>query len=233
MDTQLSILVVEDNDDLREATVEALLAMGYTVCGIDSAEAVDDVIGKFHADLMVLDLNLPGENGLSLAQRLRTVNPDIGIVMVTARNRANDITTGYDSGADIYLTKPTSFAELGAAIQALSRRLRPRISAGGLTLKQATRQLHGSLATVDLSSLEYTMLAALAQAHEHSLENWQLIEISGKDTESVSKAALEVQIVRLRKKLEKAGATSPSIKVIRGTGYQLCLPIEIRQHDEH
>jgi DNA-binding response OmpR family regulator len=230
MDTSLNIIVVEDNDDLREATVEALHTMGHVVRGVACAEDVDDVVGAFPADVLVVDLNLPGEDGLSLAKRLRAGNPDVGIIMVTARNQVRDITTGYASGADIYLTKPTVPEELGAALQALSRRLRPHVNAADeITIYHVTRQLQGPLAQVDLSQQEYILLAAFAQAHDHSLENWQLIELSGKESDTATKAALEVQIVRLRRKLEQVGAPQPTIRVIRGMGYRLCVPLVIKK----
>ena len=231
MTLRLNIIVVEDNDDLRDATVEALQTMGHEVKGLDCAEAVDEEIGNFSIDIMVLDLNLPGEDGLSLALRLRKVNPDLGIIMLTARNKAHDIAAGYNSGADIYLPKPTTFDGLDSAIQSLSRRIHPPVApADQLTLKQASRQLQGPTALVDLSQYEYMLLTAFAIAKNHRLENWQLMEITGKDAEAASKSALEGQIVRLRRKLEQAGAKLPSIKAIRGIGYQLCVPLVIQKN---
>jgi DNA-binding response OmpR family regulator len=228
MDTSLNIIVVEDNDDLRQATVEALEAMGHVVQGVDCAEALDDELGAFRVDLLVLDLNLPGEDGLSVAQRIRSAEPGIGIIMLTARNQLGDKLRGYDSGADMYLTKPTSVQELGAAIAALSRRIRPHVPANqSLALNMVTLQLRGSLGTVHVSNQEATVLAAFSKAKDHRLEHWQLIELSGKTADDASKNAMEVQIVRLRKRLEHAGAAAPTIKAIRGTGYQLCVAIEI------
>jgi DNA-binding response OmpR family regulator len=230
MDSRLNIIVVEDNDDLRETTVDALQRIGHAVRGVDCAEALDDVIGTFRADVMVLDLNLPGEDGLSIARRMRAANPGIGIIMVTARTEVSDIETGYQSGTDIYLSKPTSFEALGAALQALTRRMQPGTAkAGGLILNPVSRQLSGPVAKVDLSDRESSLLAAFAQARERSLENWQMMELSGKPAETLSKSALELQIVRLRKKLELAGAPAPTIKAIRGTGYQLCVAVELKK----
>ena len=228
MDSVLNIIVVEDHDDLREATVEALRRLGHTVHGVACAEALDDELGGFRADLMVLDLNLPGEDGLSLSRRLRAAEPGLGIIMVTAREQVRDKVRGYEGGADIYLTKPTSPEELGGAVQALSRRIRPRAAVSGeLVLNPTTLQLRGPLAAVDISDPECSLLIAFSKAGEHRLESWQMMELSGKDPDALSKSTLEVQIVRLRKKLEQAGAASPTIKVIRGTGYQLCVPIVI------
>jgi DNA-binding response OmpR family regulator len=231
MDTSLNIIVVEDNDDLRQATVEALQAIGHVVRGVDCAEALDDELGAFRADLLVLDLNLPGEDGISLAQRVRQAEPGIGIIMLTARNQLRDKMRGYESGADIYLTKPTSVQELGAAIAALARRIRPSVHAGAvLTLNLVTLQLQGPVGAVDVSNQEATLLSAFAKARDRRLEHWQLTELSGKPADDVSKNAMEVQIVRLRKRLEQAGAAAPTIKAIRGTGYQLCIAVEVRQN---
>ena len=229
MDTQLNILVVEDHDDLREATVAALSAMGYTAKGVASAEAIDDEAGRFHADVLLLDLNLPGEDGLSVARRLRAAEPDIGIIMVTARNQTKDVMQGYGSGADIYVIKPTSPEELNAAIQALARRLRPHEQvATPLAINTQTLQLIGPQGAVDLSDHEYQLLTALNRAKDRRLEIWQLLDILGKNVEDNEKRALTVQFVRLRKKLADAGATEPSLKSIRGSGYQLCVAIDTR-----
>ena len=228
MDTPLNIVVVEDHADLREATVAALCSMGHDARGVDCAEALDDELGAFRADLLVLDLNLPGEDGLSLARRIRAAEPGIGIIMVTGRTQLNDRMRGYGSGADIYLPKPASVEELGAAIQALARRIRPTASVqDGISLNPVTLQLQGPQQLVDVSDHESTLLLALSKAKDHRLESWQLMELSNSAMEEQSKAVLEVQIARLRKKLEQAGAPTPTIKAIRGSGYQLCIAVQI------
>lgn len=229
MDTLLKILVIEDHDDLRDATVSALAKMGYSVKGIDCAERIDDELARFAPDLLVVDLNLPGEDGLSVSRRMRAAQPDIGIIMVTARDQAQDVMKGYSNGADIYVTKPTSPEELGAAIRALARRLRPQgaVADQALRLNPQVLQLAGPAGSVDVSDSETLLLAALARASDHRLETWQLLEILGKQADDLETRALAVQIVRLRKKLEQAGAPAPTIKSIRSFGYQLCVPIRI------
>ena len=229
LNTQLNILVVEDHDDLREATVDALAAMGYTVRGVASAEAIDDEAGRFPVNVVLLDLNLPGEDGFSVARRLRASKPGLGIIMVTARNLAKDVMQGYESGADIYVAKPVSPEELHAAIQALSRRIRSQErSTSSLTINTQSLQLNGPQGTVDLSDHECQLLSALSRAKDLRLETWQLLELLGKEADENEKRALTVQFVRLRKKLGDVGASDPTIKSIRGTGYQLCIPIELR-----
>ena len=226
MPTPLNIMVVEDHDALREVTIEALSQRGHNVRGVDSAEALPDEPGLFPIDLLVIDLNLPGEDGLSLAARIRAAQPDIGIIMVTARNQVRDRMVGYDSGADIYLTKPTSADELIAAVRALTRRICPvDQSASALTLNLDATVLQGPQGRSSLSSHESAILAAFVRAKDHVLETWQLIALTEKDVTEANKKALEVQIVRLRKKLQQAGALEPTIKAIRGQGYRLCVKV--------
>jgi DNA-binding response OmpR family regulator len=229
MDSALNILVVEDHDDLRDATVAALSFLGHVVLGVASGEALDDELGSFRPNVLVLDLNLPGEDGLSIARRLRQSEPGIGIIMVTARDQSRDVTRGYGSGADIYLTKPTSPEVLGAAVQALARRLLPSADSTPVTVNPNTLQLTGPKAVANLSDHECSLLIALATAHDRRLETWQLMEMGGRDITDFNKTALEAQLVRLRKKLEQVGASTPVIKAIRGQGYQLCIAIEVRK----
>ena len=228
MSNALNIMVVEDHDALRDITVEALAQRGHNVRGVDSAEALPDEPGLFPIDLLVIDLNLPGEDGISLAARIRAAQPDIGIIMVTARNQVRDRMAGYDSGADIYLTKPTSSEELIAAVRALTRRIRPDEPGDCLlTVQLASLNLLGAKDKVGLSSHEASLLAALVRAKDQQLETWQLIALTDKEVTEHSKKALEVQIVRLRKKLQQAGAQEPSIKAIRGQGYRLCVKVAL------
>jgi len=229
MDSTLNIVVVEDHDDLRDATVAALAQLGHRVHGVASGEALDDEIGSFRPDVLVLDLNLPGEDGLSIARRLRQVEPTVGVIMVTARAQVKDVAVGYGSGADIYLTKPTSPDILGAAVQALARRVLPTANATPISINPNTLQLNGPNAVANLSDHECSLLIALATAHDRRLETWQLMEMGDRHTTDFNKAALEAQLVRLRKKLEHVGASTPVIKAIRGQGYQLCMAIEIRK----
>ena len=226
MATGLSILIVEDNDELRETTAEVLRGEGHHVIGVDCAEAVSE---QFSAvDLMLIDLNLPGEDGLALARRVRAAQPQLGIIMMTARRLPAEKKLGYESGADIYMPKPVAFEELTAAIASLARRLHPTPGDDRLSLHQARLMLDdGSSRQVPVSLCESTMLLPFTRAREQRLENWQLIELLKKDDAQDPKAALELQIVRLRKKLQQAGAASPSILSIRGWGYQLCLPLRI------
>ena len=226
MANPLNIVVVEDHDALRDVTVEALIQRGHNVRGVDCAEAVPEEPGATPIDLMVIDLNLPGEDGISLAARIRAAQPDIGIIMVTARIQVRDRMAGYDSGADIYLTKPTSTDELVAAVQALTRRIKPdALRESPFTVHMGALTLQGPLGKASLSSHEAATLAAFVRAKDQQLESWQLIAVSDSEASEPSKKTLDVQIVRLRKKLQQCGAQEHSIKAIRGQGYRLCLKV--------
>lgn len=222
----LNIIVVEDHDALRKITVDALHGMGHEVIGVDCAEAIDDEVATFPADLMIIDLNLPGEDGISLARRIRTAQPNIGIIMLTARRQIDDKQAGYENGADLYLTKPTSIIELGAAVAALGRRVKRSTEAKStLQLSLSGLYLRGADTIVSLSAYEAAMLSSLARASGQRLEYWQLMELAGKSENAFSKSTLEVQVVRLRKKLIQAGSSEHPIKSVRGKGYQLCIKL--------
>ncbi len=223
----MNIIVIEDNDELRDATVDALRVEGHEVLGLSCAEVLPEKASWRRIDLMLVDLNLPGEDGLALAQRVRAIQPNIGIIMITARGLSNDKRLGYDSGADIYMTKPVSLEELNAAIQSLSRRLKPEAApVARLTLELGRRILQCRNQTeVQLTSHESALLAAFSRTAECRLETWQLIDILGKDSAEDPKAAVEILIARLRKKLLQAGCAELAIKSIRNWGYQMSAPL--------
>jgi DNA-binding response OmpR family regulator len=221
MDTLLNIVVVEDHHSLREITVAALRSKGHHVVGLDCAEALPE-LNDMLIDLMVIDLNLPGEDGISLAKRIRHTQPDIGIIMLTARIQAADKLAGYESGADIYLTKPASLEELSAAIQAIARRINPKYTkAEALQLELKFLTLTGPLQCVSLTKQESNLLIAFTRAAEKKQENWQLIELLNTAEKEYHKANLEVLITRLRRKMVLAGSSHHPIKSIREYGYQL------------
>jgi len=226
MASGLNIVLVEDHDALREVTLTALRALGHDVVAVDSAEGLDELPGIEFVDVAILDLHLPGEDGISLARRLRAARPGLGIVMVTARVSANDRIEGFASGADIYLIKPSTPLEIDAAIRALGRRLQGRDAAASTyRLDVKALVVRGPAGDVALSAADCAILSGLARARGRRLESWQIAELLRRDLDTFSKAALEVQILRLRKKLVRAGAEGSSIKAVRGTGYQLCIPV--------
>ncbi len=225
----LNITVVEDDEALRELIVTTLRAQGHKVIGLEDAESIDDEGGNQLIDLLITDLRLPGESGLSLSQRFRRAQPGAGVMMVTALDQVADKVSGYEHGADIYLTKPIDPSELIAAVHTFSRRhaeIKSSNSASLLTLNPDQLTLNGAGGTVSITRDEALILAGLARAPGHMLEYWQLLELLEMDT-SQPKSALEVRIVRLRKKIIEAGYQHPPIKSVRSKGYQLSLPLQI------
>lgn len=227
----LNILVVEDNENLRESICDALEDLGHHVRGIDCAEALPEQTDLVRIDLAILDLNLPGEDGLSLAGRLRTTHPDIGLIMLTARAQGEDRAAGYARGADIYLTKPASLDELKQAIGALARRLQPSPRSGhakDARLDLLQRCLHlADGQVVSLTANETALLAAFVRAAQQMLETWQIAEVLAMDIECLNKPAIELHIVRLRKKLPHPQGRGSAIQSVRGRGYQLCVPLKV------
>ncbi len=221
--SSLNIFVVEVHDVMREALVMALRRMGHTVA---SARALDDTLHVVSSDILLL--TVAGADALSHVRRIRAAQPAIGIIVITPGPSGDELVSAYQSGADMVLSKPASPDEMCAAVRALERRMHPLApSAWQCTLNTATLQLQGPETTVNVSDAECLLLAAFAQSVEQRLNNEQMIGIAAKGGAAVSKTTLEVQIVRLRKKLEQAGALAPNIKSIRGVGYQLCVPLVV------
>lgn len=221
----LNILVVEDYDVLRNAMVKVLTRAGHRVLGVGMAEDVDDEPMGCLPDLYIIDLNLPGENGLSLARRIRQSTPDAHIVLATARADVDDRVAGYAAGADIYLPKPVAPEELVAIAQSLSQRLhrKPQSEDAQLSLHSKRLFLKGHKAQATLTQSEVVILGALARAPDTVLEHWQVAQQLGAD----SKESQEVRIGRLRKKLIACGAEAPAIKAIRNQGYKLLCWVEV------
>lgn len=225
----LNLLIVEDNDDLRDSLADALGTRGHHVVALDCAEAVPEQAELTRLDLAIVDLNLPGEDGLALAQRLREAQPGLGIIMLTARAQSSDKVAGYEHGADIYLTKPVSLQELAGAVQALGRRLKPAGHDGGLELDTRRLCLIGADGSVTaLKPQEAVLLAAFVRAPQQRLEHWQIAGLLGMPDHDINKPALELHIVRLRKKLPGGTDDCSPIKAIRGWGYQLCVALAAR-----
>jgi DNA-binding response OmpR family regulator len=227
MPTKINIAVVEDHDVLREMLLDALLEKGYLAQGFRDAYELDAASSKTIFELLILDLNLPGEDGLSIAKRIKESYPDTFIIMITARSSEMDKIQGYEAGADIYLPKPIAITELQAAVSSLSKRiLRYKDLGGNLILNEKSASLKGTQ-TVSLSKIDLDILLALLQADQQRLDFESLLNQVSSNTSSTPKATLEVQIVRLRKKMAEAGAEGVTIKALYKYGYQLVQGIDV------
>lgn len=233
MSPRINILVVEDHDALRTITVRMLKALGHRVTGVSCAEAVDDEVGGQDIDLLIVDLNLPGEDGLSLTQRIRGSQPGVFVIMTTARGAVADRVKGYETGADVYLPKPVDPEELRAVVESFARKraaTRDLVTPDGsavVFLDQQQLRLRGPAAEEKVTGAEVSLLAALARAPGQKLEYWQMIELLGEDIETYRKQNLEVRVARLRTKLISVGAGAECLQSVRSQGYQLCCALRV------
>ncbi len=234
MATPLNIVIVEDHDGLRAITRALLQEQGHQVTGVGSAEEMLEATVDAHVDVFILDVNLPGEDGFSLARRLRAVQPQVGIIMTTARDEPVDKLTGYDSGADIYLAKPVDPRELTGAVRSLARRLQnplpvpPPAAAPCGALDTQRRRLTREGHSVILTESEVTILCTLIRAVNRFTSYWQLLELLSLQQDQRGKSSLEVRMVRLREKVMSLGYPRSCIRSVRGSGYELEIEIEIR-----
>ena len=175
----MKIIVVEDHQDLRHLFVEHLASEGLDVSGVICGEELDELMVNQPVDLLILDVNLPGESGFEIATRLRPAHPALHSIMLTARSAELDRIHGYESGADHYLSKPVSPAELTAAVRAVHRRTKNhtaaaykfRLNVGRMTFCSAQGE-------VALSKNDIFLLKALAAAPERRLGQFGLKAIS-------------------------------------------------------
>jgi DNA-binding response OmpR family regulator len=230
MVTKLNIVIVEDNEDLRNLTCHALNNEGHRVTALACAEELEDVAGGESADIFLIDINLPGENGISLSRRIRKAQPLVGIIIVSARTDLDDRVTGYESGADLYISKPVVFAELLAAIRSFGRRRlavnqEKLLEEQSLTLEM--NEISGPNGRGKLTGTESILLTAFARAPSGKLETWQIAEMLKIEMDEAMKSSIAVRIARLRKKLVDVGAQGIVIEAIRNMGYQLQTHVEV------
>lgn len=228
----LVVALVEDDRMLRQEIEVHLKGNGFLVHATDCATGLDELNARVAFDLFLIDLNLPGENGLSLCRRIRLSMPESGIVIMTARVALSDRIAGYkEGGADIYLSKPVVPDELVLVLTSLGRRIRqtPSLNEWTLSLRDRTLLGPGQIKKLRLTSKEKMILLALIQAKDHIVEWDAMFDLFAKyDADEVmSKRALEELVSRLRKKFKSIQLEDdePAIKSVWGTGYQLCVKV--------
>ena len=228
----LNIAIVEDDVILREELGHFLRSQNHRVYALVSGPALDDLFLEKSIDIVILDLNLPGESGLSIAERYRAQHPDLGIIVLSARTSGIDRIGSYDRGADIYIPKPCLPDELLAALLSLGRRVKKSNTESFWYLDMVKQVLVSSdtQKPLELSAIEAQILYALARATERSMYSEELCEwlAQAQSKEVVSKRALENLISRLRKKFKNYEQSDFSIiRSVRNEGYQLCLPVTL------
>lgn len=226
------VAVIEDNGDLREEIVFHLSHAGYQAEGVADGPGLDRVLQADAPDVVVLDIGLPGEDGFSIATRLRRDHPEIGIVMLTARSLLEDKLQGLALGADAYLVKPVDLRELIAVVASVGRRLPARQADNDSGWQLDTRRravVSPAGVTASLTHTEYLLMLQLAQAAPQVASRRVLIEALGHDFLQFDERRIEAAISRLRKKLQ-LGANESPLRSARTQGYVFAAPIKIVTH---
>lgn len=232
------VVLVEDDEDIRRLVRNLLAREGFAVEVADTAAALDQVLARKRPDLVILDLMLPGEDGLSICRRLRSRGA-VPILMLTAKSDPVDRVVGLEMGADDYVTKPFDPRELLARVRALLRRARNhgahgepeasrRFAFEGLVIDLDARRLETEAGRpVALTSAEFDLLACFVVRPRRVLSRDQLLDWTrGRDADPFDRT-IDMTISRLRKKVEAATPGLNLITTVRNNGY-LFVPV-VRQ----
>jgi len=226
------ILIVDDDAEIRTLLSDYLRREGYVASVAAEGQTMREVLGRERIDLVILDLMLPGEDGLVLCRNLRAES-HLPVIMLTARGEEVDRIVGLEMGADDYIAKPFNPRELLARIRAVLRRARTlpgpadhtpaeRIHFAGWILELARRQLvNPDGVVVPLSGGEFRMLTVFLERPNRILSRDQLLDLTrGRETVPFDRS-VDVQVGRLRKRLGDDGQSPALIKTVRGEGYVL------------
>ncbi|MES2116163.1 MAG: response regulator transcription factor [Pseudomonadota bacterium] len=218
----MHVLVVEDDAVLADGLTRALAGHGMAVDVVSHGDQADLLLQRAGAaDVVVLDIGLPGIDGFEVVRRLRLRGSAIPVLLLTARDAIEDRVRGLELGADDYLVKPFATAELVARVRALARRNAPKptvLALGALTLDTTAKRARIGERVIELSVREWAVLEYLLQHGSRVVSKQQIIDAILPWGEDVTLNAVEVYISRLRLKIADAGIT---IRTIRGFGYML------------
>lgn len=220
----MQVLVVEDDPTLRAMVAKRLRGQGYNVVACENGLDAADQMENAEFDCIVLDIMLPGKDGLTLVRELRQRGCATPVLLLTARDSIEDRVSGLDAGADDYVVKPFSFDELDARVRALLRRgtaeKNPVLKVADLELDTIRHAVTRAGTSIDLTSKEYALLEYLMRNHEHVLSREQIINhVWDYDFEGDSNI-VDVYIRYLRRKMDR-GYEPTLIHTVRGTGYVL------------
>ncbi|MFL4470082.1 response regulator [Tateyamaria armeniaca] len=225
MNTALRIIMVEDDPEIGPLTQDRLSQEGFDVALTPDSSGLDRLMAHQKPDLIILDLMLPGEDGLSICRRLRAIT-NVPILMLTARTDEIDRVVGLELGADDYLGKPFAMRELIARLRAILRRSQPNSPHEGASLHFADfdvnldrMEVKKGATDIGLTSGEFALLRAFAENPGRVLSRDQLMDLSqGRLADSFDRT-VDVQISRLRTKLGENPRDPRIIKTVRNAGY--------------
>lgn len=218
----MRVLVVEDDLTVAAGIVEALQRAGFAADNTDHPETAVIAVQDTAYDLAIVDINLPGFDGLELIRRLRQARHTFPILVLSARERLEDRVTGLDLGADDYMTKPFQIPELLARIRALIRRshsaTRSEVTIGRLHIDLGRHLAESGGTPLDLTGREWALLQGLVLAAPKVLSKRVMMDRLSEWDREITPNAIEIYVSRLRTKLVGSGV---EIKTIRGIGYRL------------
>jgi two-component system OmpR family response regulator len=232
------ILIVDDQQEICDVVQEYLTGEGYRVSAAHDGSGMRRVLAQGHVDLVILDLMLPGEDGLTLARSLRSES-GIGIIILTGRGETVDRIIGLEMGADDYLPKPFHLRELLARVKAVLRRAhdrtadlpqttRSRARFAGWNLDLSSRELLSpSGEEVRLTTGEFDLLSAFVNNANQVLSRDRLLDLARNREAGPFDRTIDVQVGRLRRKLEDDPQNPSLIKTVRGSGYIFTPTVEM------
>jgi DNA-binding response OmpR family regulator len=233
------VLVVDDDPEIRNLLAEYLSTHGYEVALADGGEAMRAQIARHPPAVVLLDIGLPGEDGLALARFLRE-RYDLGIIMITGADAVVDRVVGLEVGADDYIAKPFDLREVRARLKSVLRRLEPkpaegrpirpsRIPVGRCLLDLDAHQLCDPAGRdIALTSMEFDLLKALVEHPNQVLSRDRLLTLTRKREWEPFDRSIDILIARLRRKLEDHPERPQAIRTVRGAGYMFVPPARER-----
>jgi len=232
------LLFVDDEQDLRDITTEYFNTQ-YHVATAENASVARKLVETGQPDVAILDIRMPGEDGLSLAKWLRERHPDIGIIMLTTAADVVDRIIGLEMGADDYIAKPFDLRELAARIKSVLRRISDRADAksqnqstegkrimlGSTVLDLSEHRLYGPEGSeIAITAMEFDLLKVFAENANRVLNRDQIMSLAHHRDWDVFDRSIDLRIMRLRRKIESDPEKPEILKTVRGVGYMLVLP---------
>jgi DNA-binding response OmpR family regulator len=219
----MRVLVAEDDTGLRSVLERGLRENGYVVDAVPDGERALSFIRTYEYDVVVLDWRMPKMSGLEVIRELRRAGSPVPILMLTARDTADNRVTGLDEGADDYLVKPFDFGELLARVRALQRRPPtvhgPQMVIGNLVFDPATRQVRIGSKQPPLTGTELSILEILMRRHPSVVERRSIaMHVWDEEADALGSNTIDVHLARLRAKLVGGGVR---IETVRGIGYRM------------
>jgi two-component system phosphate regulon response regulator OmpR len=229
MNGSAHIVVVDDDADVRTTVAEYLRRNGLAVSEADGGTALRAIMAERPIDLAVLDVNMPGDDGLTLAREIRA-SGEAGIIMLTARSDDVDRIVGLEIGADDYMTKPYNPRELLARVRSVLRRasrggeapatMGREVQMGKCRLNLDTRKLfEADGSEVPLTAMEFDLLKCFAEHPRRVLSRDQLLDLAHSKEMEAFDRSIDTRITRIRRKIEKDPAKPECIKTVRAVGY--------------